>query len=275
MPAAVLRLQLAMPPSAASNTGPLAGRHVVVTRARAQAGALAAALEAAGARVSVAPAIRVEPVPDLAPLHAALRSLERYRWVLFASRNAVEITFDAARALGPGGAAWARVRTGAVGPATAAALRERGIEPAVVAERRVAEGLVEAVTAEEPLAGARVLVPQAADARPALAEGLRSAGAAVDAIPVYRTVAAEGGDAAALAGELLAGRVDAVTFTSSSTVRHFVELVGERVVTAPIVVAALGPITADAARDAGFADIVVADDATVPALVAALARRFA
>jgi uroporphyrinogen III methyltransferase/synthase len=173
----------------------------------------------------------------------------------------------------PDPAALVETRVAAIGPATAAALAQRGVPVALVPERHVAEGLVEALTARG-VVGKRILVPTAERARPVLSEGLETAGALVDLLPVYRTVA-EGGDGRALARELTAGSIDAVTFTSSSTVEHFVSLVGREAASCGRFRAAvIGPITAQTARDQGVAagGLIEASPSTTDALVAALDR---
>jgi len=119
-----------------------------------------------------------------------------------------------------------------------------------------------------------VLIPSAEDAREALAVGLRRHGATVENIAVYRTVPVQA-DLSGLAKDISRGRIDAVTFTSSSTVRSFVELVGRPAATSGRFVAAtIGPITADTARELGIREIIEAEPHTVPGLVESLARRF-
>jgi uroporphyrinogen III methyltransferase/synthase len=247
---------------------PLAGRRIVVTRARAQASDLADRLSALGAEVIHAPVIRIEPLPDLTPLRGALARLASYDWVVFTSQNAVDIACDDA-------AAFARTSVAAIGPATASALNRRGVRVALMPERHVAEALVDAL-ATVGMRGKRVLIPAAEQARPVLENGLRALGALVEAIPVYRTVAS-GEDGSALARELQAGTIDAVTFTSSSTVEHFLELVGRPAATRDTFVAAvIGPITAGSARDAGVAGgrLIEASPSTGEGLVTALVRHF-
>jgi len=253
---------------------PLAGRRIVVTRAREQAGDLVRALEALGAEVVTAPVIRIEPLADLAPLRAALAGLSRYRWLVFTSQNTVDIVCDRLPAWGLEPRQLGRVAVAAIGPATAEALQRRGVTPDLVPDRFVAEAVVAAIAARGGLAGSRVLVPRALEARDALPQGLRACGAVVDVIPVYRTVP-EAGDGTALAAELVAGRVDAVTFTSSSTVRHFADLVGREAATrGRFAAAVIGPVTAAAARELGMHVAVEAEQYTVPGLVAALAQHF-
>ena len=268
-----VRLQPRM--TRASQSQPLAGRRIVVTRARAQADELTAALVALGAEVIAAPVIRIEPLADLALLRAALADLSRYTWIVFTSRNTVDVVCDRLPEWGVAPAALAARPVAAIGPATAAALTERGIAPALVPPQFVAESVVAALAARGNLRGARVLLPRAEQARDALPEGLRALGAAVDVIPVYRTVA-ETTDGADLAAQLAAGRVDAVTFTSSSTVQHFVELVGRDVAARSRYVAAvIGPVTAATARELGLPVAVEAAEYTAPGLVQAMVRHFA
>jgi uroporphyrinogen III methyltransferase/synthase len=249
---------------------PLAGRRIVITRAREQAGELVDALTALGAVVVAAPAIRIEPLADLEPLRVALANLGRYRWIVFTSQNSVQVVFEQLPVWGYASTA----RIAAIGPATAAALSARGVAADLLPDGYVAESLVEAIASQGDLHGARVLIPQAAVARDTLAEGLRKLGAEVDVIPVYRTVPALG-DGAALAREILAGRIDAVTFTSSSTVHSFVQSVGAEAASCGRYRAAvIGPITAATAREYGLPVAIEAVQHTGAGLVDALVRHF-
>jgi uroporphyrinogen III methyltransferase/synthase len=256
---------------------PLAGRRIVVTRAREQAGALADALTAQGAEVIVAPTIKIEALPadDLGSLRTALDHLGRYRWVVFTSANTVRVVCDRLRDWHLPAAVLSGAPLAAIGPATAAALAQHGVVAELVPERFVAESVVEALAARGGLRGARVLLPRALEARDALPEGLRALGAETEIIPVYRTVTAAG-DGRGLAADLLSGRIDVVTFTSSSTVRHFVELVGVAAAgCGKFAVAAIGPVTAQTARELGLDIAIEAGEYTVPGLVGALVRHFA
>lgn len=250
---------------------PLEGRSVVVTRARHQAGGLAAALEAAGAHVMALPVIDIaDPEDGAAALDRAIGALPGYAWVVFTSANAVHRTMERvpdSRALGP-------VRLAAVGKATAGALADYHLVPDLVPDRTDAAGLAAAF----PLAavsGARVLFPAAAGARPTLAEGVRSKGWIVDQVEAYRTVPVPPPSPAALPALAAA---DAVTFASPSAVDAYLAMrVDGRPIPLPPVVACFGPVTASAARAAGLAVTVEAatpgPDALVQSLVEALGRR--
>ena len=255
---------------------PLAGRRIVVTRARVQAGELARALKALGAAVVHAPAIRIEPLADLEPLRRALSRLADYRWTVFTSQNSVHVVYESLPAWGLSPGLFAKTRLAAIGPATADALTARGGRVEVLPDGFVAESLVAAIASRGDLRGARVLVPRAEAARDALPAGLRALGAVVDVVPVYRTVGALGeGDGSALAAEILAGRIDLVTFTSSSTVHHFVEAVGAGAARSGLFGAAvIGPITAATARSYGMPVKIEAAEFTAAGLVDALVAYF-
>lgn len=272
------RLQLRMshaPRPDSDPPHPLAGRRIVVTRARDQATPLAQALAALGAEVVLAPTIRIVPLADLAPLRTALSPPLAYDWIVFTSRNTVQIVCAALPEWGLTAADLGGARVAAIGPGTADALVGAGIAPALVPERFVAEAVVAALAARGELRGQRVLLPQARAAREALPGGLRARGALVDVIPVYETVR-EPGDGRALAAALVAGQIDVVTFTSASTVRGFAELVGPAAVrSGQFAAAVIGPVTATTAREFGIRVAVEAEAYTIPGLVDALARHFA
>ena len=246
---------------------PLAGKRIVVTRARSQASSLSARLRELGADVSEMPAIRAEPL-DPEPLNAALGRLSDYEWVVFASQNAVAIVWQAMRARGLDARSLGAARIAAIGRATADALLEQGLAADVVPERFVAEALIEALARRPDVKGRRVLLPQAMDARDVLANGLRALGAQVDAVPVYRTVS-DGAGAARVAERLRAGTIDLVTLTSSSTAQFFVEAVGADAARAAPV-ASIGPVTSAAATALGLRVVVEAGESTIAGLVDAI-----
>jgi len=248
---------------------PLHGARVLVTRARAQASELAARLRALGADVLEAPAIRIEPL-DAGPLRDALRRLAEYQWAVFTSRNAVEITWRELREMegGRDARAFARTRLAAVGPATADALLACGLAADVVPERFVAEGVVAAMSARNDVRGARVLYARAEGARDVLPASLREMGASVDEIAIYRSVPDDAG-AAAARDALDRGAVDAITFTSASTVRFFADAVGAAALGSARVVT-MGPVTTEAARSLGLPVHAEAAEATLDALVQAV-----
>jgi uroporphyrinogen III methyltransferase/synthase len=244
--------------------GPLLGRRVVVTRARAQASGLAARLEALGARVVEAPAIRIEPRPVEGDVARAADRAGDYSLVCVTSPNGAELLMDALVARGRDARALAGTTVAAIGPGTAAALARRGIRADVVPERSVAESLIEELRAVD-VAGKPVLVARAAEARDVLPDALRERGAEVDVVALYDT------RPEALGQEQLeaARGADYVTFTSSSTVRLYLEaggsVDGARVVS-------IGPVTSQTAREHGLEVHVEAERHDVDGLVEALVR---
>jgi len=243
---------------------PLTGRSIAVTRATAQAGALASRLRELGAQVVRVPAIRTRPLPG-PPLDPA-----GYDLVCVTSANGVEGLFERLAAGGRDARALAGARVAAIGAATAAALRERGIVADVVPGRAVAEGLVEAL-AELPVE--RALVVRARGGREVLADALRVRGAHVDVVEVYETVP-EALSAAAIEAARVA---DYITFTSASTVRFFCQAAdGAPALPDTVRIASIGPVTSEALREQGLAVHVQAArhdiDGLLEALVADAAR---
>jgi uroporphyrinogen III methyltransferase/synthase len=248
---------------------PLLGWTVVVTRARSQASALVDRLREVGAGTVELPVISVGDAADGgASLRSAAGTLDSYEWVVFTSANAVDALTSHlcdARAFGA-------VRVAAIGPGTAEALAQFGVVADLVPERFVAEGLLDAFpersSSGSPGAG-RVLLPRAADARDVLPKGLEAKGWQVDVVEAYRTERLRPAPEALEA--LRTAQV--VSFTSSSTVTGFLEVVDRSAV--PPIVACIGPITADTARSLGLHVDVVAAPHTIDGLVDALvdARR--
>ena len=243
---------------------PLHGRRVVVTRARAQASGLARTLAALGAEVVELPAIRIEPRLDSPEVRDAVASLHAYALVCLTSPNGVRLLFDAMAEQGRDARAFANASVAAIGPGTAAALRERGVIADLVPKRSVAESLVESLEAVD-VAGRPVLIARAAEARDLLPDALRERGGEVDVVPLYETVR-EQPDAEAI--ERARG-ADYLTFTSSSTVRNFLETVGDHLPAGARVVS-IGPVTSATAREAGLAVDVEADRHDPEGLVEAL-----
>ena len=237
---------------------PLFGRTVVVTRAREQASELRSRLELLGADVVELPAIEVEPVDFTLP------DLADYRWVIFTSANGVDAFFE--RGLASGGLdarALSPARVAAIGPGTANALTRHGVRADLVPERFVAESLLDAF----PDGAGRVLLARAEAARDVLPDGLGAKGYTVDVLSVYRTVTAPV-DPHSVA-RLHAGEIDAITFTSSSTVTNFCDVVGVLPEPGPQIVS-IGPVTSETARARGLRVDAEADPHTIDGLVAAL-----
>lgn len=257
---------------------PLFGKRVLVTRpAHQQSGTMRALRERGAEPVSFA-TIAIEPPPDAARPLEAVRALARgdYDLVAFTSENGVEWFFRAIEEARADARVFGRAKVAAIGPATAARLRGRGIRADVVARTFVAESLAEAIVphfAEQP--GARVLLPRALVARDALPRLLERAGITVDVVPVYRTVGAESERAAEL--RQLVASADAVLFTSSSTVDKLCELLGDdaAALLSRATLASIGPVTTGTATSRGLDVAVTASVSTSPGLIDALEAHYA
>lgn len=250
---------------------PLFGRRVVVTRARAQASAFAAQLEALGAEVVEWPAIRIEPAADLTPLRAAVARLASYDWIFFTSVNAVDVFFALLHESGRDARALAGHRLVAIGPATADRLNGFGIRPDVQPAEYTSAAIVEALSARD-LRGERILCPRADIAPADLPEALTRRGAVVTEVTAYRTVpdAAQASTVAAMLGR---GEVHWLTFTSSSTVTNFFAAIEPAAVKPGAArIASIGPMTSAAVRRFGLEPAVEAPTHTIPGLIQAILR---
>jgi uroporphyrinogen III methyltransferase/synthase len=258
------------------DTKPLFGLRVLVTRAEDQAGDMVQALRDAGAAAIVAPAISIAPPDDAEPLARAVRQVSGYTWLVLTSRNGVNAFFTELRAQAGDARRLGGVKLAAIGPATAAALRERGVEadavPAVYRGEAVAEAIIAAHGGD--LRGVRVLLCRAAIARDALPDALRARGGEVDVVAAYRTLPAAGEDQARLRGLFEAKALDVVTFTSTSTVDSTLASLGERgrELLNGLTLASIGPITSEALERHGLRASVTASEYTVPGLIDALER---
>jgi len=255
------------------DTGGLFGKHVLVTRAGEQAALFARDLLARGAQPVVAPTIAIEPPDDAGPADAAVAALATFAWVVFTSQNGVDAFFARLRARGADARALGAAKVAAIGERTAERLREYGIAADAVPKVFVAEEAARIVL-ERCTPGERVLIFRAQEARDVLPHALEAAGIHVVTAAAYKTVVPNDQDFAAKAAQC-----DVLTFTSASTVRGFATLLGgnEAAVRASSgrCVACIGPITAQAATDAGLAVDVVARTYTTAGLLDALDAHFA
>jgi uroporphyrinogen III methyltransferase/synthase len=257
-------------------TKPLFGKRVVLTRAQEQAREFSQLLAAFGAEPVEVPTIQIVPPDSWQAIDDAITSLCAYQWLIFTSINGVRPFMDRLHAAGKDARALANLRLCAIGPRTAQELGTYGLTPDVIPTEFQAEGVLAAL-AHVGVRGNHILIPRAEVAREILPAQLRELGAIVEVIPVYRTIA-PAVDVASLTQQLHDGQVAVVTFTSSSTVRNFVELLGGkdkvRPLLAGVVVACIGPITARTAEEYGMTVTVTPDENTVPALAEAIVRHF-
>lgn len=250
---------------------PLAGRRVLITRAGHQLGELSDGLRALGAETVEVSMLEIRPPESLAPLDACLNNLHEYDWLILTSANTVRVLAVRAAEQGISLANRTLPRVAAIGKATAEAARKAGIEVALVPESYVAESLVRELGAEA--AAKRVLLARAAVARDVIPDALRSAGATVDVVDAYRNVLPE--TAPALLRDALKVPVDAVTFSSSSSVTHLAEAARRVDIAFPFAGSAavsIGPVTSKTLRELGWEPAAEARPSDVPGLIVAVVR---
>ena len=259
---------------------PLAGCRVLVSRAKKQAGALSSALRELGCRVIEIPFIELREPSSYQPLDSALRNLAAYDWLILTSVNGVEALFARLAKKQIDASALSHLKITAIGPATRKAIEQHGLRVAVTPKEYVAESVVTAL--RRRVKGKRVLLVRAKIARDVIPRELRNAGAEVDVVEAYETVVPKSSETrlrALLAKKTL--RPHAITFTSSSTVRNFVELLGLRSARAALKkptrhhgvhTASIGPVTSATLREFGLPVDIEAEEYTIPGLVAAIIK---
>ena len=253
----------------------LAGKRIVLTRARSQASELARRLCELGAEVIEFPTIAIEPPREYAPMDRAIEELHNYEWLFFTSVNGVEFFFNRLRQLGKNSHTLEHLKVVAIGPETARRLEGEGVHAYLVPAKYQAEGILEGLNPAE-IHGRRILIPRAAKARELLPETLRHWGAIVDVVEAYQTVLPQNHKLSL--NELLEqNRIDVILFTSSSTVVNFIRLL-EGQDLAPrlegVIVGCIGPITAQTAIDHGLAVRIISAEFTIPGLVDAIVKHY-
>lgn len=255
---------------------PLFGKRVLMTRAKEQAGELAVRLAGYGAEPIEAPTITIAPPLDWTPVDHAISEIGTYDWIIFTSVNGVSRFMTRLFAQGLDSRCLAGRRLCCIGPRTAQELERFGVRADVVPAEYQAEGVLAALSGRD-VKNSRILIPRAEVARELLPDELRAAGAQVDVIPVYRTLTPDW-DSDGWRQELMDHRVHVVTFTSSSTVRNFVTMLGGADAVKPllrsVVIACIGPITAKTAEEYGLTVSIMPSENTIPALVDAIAHHY-
>lgn len=256
----------------------LSGLRILVGRAHHQAGALSSDLRKLGAEVIEIPFIEIRKPRSYKPLDAALRNLSGYHWLILTSVNGVDASWERLRKLRLTTRDMSHLKIAAIGPATKKAIEKRGLKVDVVPEEYVAESVVKSL--RNRVKGKRVLLARAKVARDVIPRELRKLGAQVDVFEAYETVipaSSQGRLRAVLKAPKT--RPDVITFTSSSTVRNFLALLGGK---APqrqtshkldgIKLASIGPVTSSTLRDLGLPVDIEAREYSIPGLIAAIVR---
>ncbi len=253
-------------------TRPLFGKRVVVTRTRKQAGALTAGLRALGADVLEMPTIRIEPPKELLEFGQLVQDAHQYDWLVFTSPNGVDAFFEMFFKIYRDVREIGGMRIAAIGPATAARVREFHLQVDLQPEEFVAEGVVAAFQKDGSVENLRILLARAENARDVLPRELTKLGAIVDEAIAYRTVA-ETDDVSGARARFEQEGADLITFTSSSTVENFLAL--KLPLPPGMRTASIGPITSKTMRDHGLRVDVEAERYDIPGLLAAIAKLLA
>ena len=250
---------------------PLMGKRIVVTRAREQASELVKVLSDLGAECLECPTIKVVPPDDWKPLDTAIENLSSYDWLIFTSVNGVNFFFERLFKQDRDVRALSNLRTASIGPATAKRMFDFGLKSDIVPKSYMAESVIEAF-AQEDIKGKRVLLPRAKEARPILPVELAKMGAEVNEVTAYRTEEVRDNVDILMTG-LEQGTVDLITFTSSSTVKNFHAIIPPAKfndLMKGVTIAAIGPITADTAKELGIDIHIIAKSYTIPGLCDAI-----
>jgi uroporphyrinogen III methyltransferase/synthase len=254
----------------------LAGKRIVITRSAAQSEAIARELTARGAIPAVLPLVSFAEPEDFAPLDAAITDIQRFDWMILTSAQAVRSVVKRCEQLKRKVIRKeSKLRIACVGPVTAEAAQQAGLPVDYVAETHTGAGLAEELGSK--LAGAKVLLPRSDRANPDLSVALKRHGAEVSEVIAYRTLRPKAVDEKNLS-QIANGETDAILFFSPSAVQYFAELLGGeqlRLLQGRLAVTAVGPVTANALRQAGVSRAVVAADTSSAAVIEALEMHFA
>jgi uroporphyrinogen-III synthase len=260
-----------------SSQKPLSGCRVLVSRAKKQAGALSSALKELGCQVIEIPFIEIRKPSSFAALDIVLHNLTNYDWLILTSVNGVEAFFERMAKYRLGNSALSRLKIAAIGPATKAAIQKRGLEVTVTPKEYVAESVVASL--QKRVKGKRALLVRAKVARDVIPRELRKAGAIVDVIEAYETVVPKQSKARLRAAITGKRKPHAITFTSSSTVKNFVALLGLRGARAALKKSAknhgvhsasIGPVTSSTLREFGLPVDIEAKKFDIPGLIVAI-----
>lgn len=253
--------------------GPLAGKRIVVTRAHKQAEGLSSLLRGYGAEVIEAPVIEIRPPDSFESLDEALKNILQYDWLILTSVNGVEALFSRLEPLGFSIDSLQHLKIAAIGPATEERIQDHGLVVDLVPTRYVAEEVVHML--RKQVKGERVLLVRAKVARDVIPEELRAAGAQVDVVEAYQTVIPDGAKERLRKIFSDGGVPDAITFTSSSTVKNFLSIVLGTDIPAKLTktkFASIGPVTSETLREYALPVHVEADEFTMDGLAQALVR---
>lgn len=252
----------------------LNGKRIIVSRAKEQAGSLSSLLKEEGADVLEIPFIEIRPAQSYEALDKAIENLLAYDWLILTSVNGVKAFFSRLEKQDKSEADLLHLKIVAIGPATAKAIEKHGIPVDIVPDEYVAEAVVEEM--RNQVKGERVLLVRAKVARDVIPNALRELGAKVHVMEAYETVVPESSRTTILEALNSDKKPAVITFTSSSTVKNFVELVGQETINSGLLdsvkLASIGPVTSTTLKELGLRVDVEAKEYTIPGLVEAILK---
>jgi uroporphyrinogen III methyltransferase/synthase len=254
----------------------LTGKRILITRAREQSGEFTSRLRDLGAEVIEFPTIEIVPPVSWNELDGAIDRLNAYDWIIFTSVNGANFFWQRLKERGKGPDFPTSLKVCAIGPATAKQLKKNGIQVDYTPKEYIAEAILEGFD-KMNIRGKRILLARVKKARDILPKGLKKMGAELDVVEAYRTVKPRGGSKR-LKEILSQGKVDVITFTSSSTVNHFIELLGKGDINKKlkgIAIASIGPVTSRTVKGWGLDVHIQPKEYTIPALTEAITKYFA
>jgi uroporphyrinogen III methyltransferase/synthase len=257
------------------NKKSLDGKKILITRTRQQSGDFSTQLKKLGAEVIECPTIEIVPPTRWKGLDQAIDQLKSYDWILFTSANGVNFFWQRLKERRKSPHLPPSLKVGAIGPATADRLKRKGVSVHYVPKEFIAESILEGFK-KVRMEGKRILLARAKKARDILPKGLRKMGAEVEVVEIYRTVKPKGGSKK-IKNLLAEEKIDVITFTSSSTVNHFANLLKRenlKKLVKGIAIACIGPVTARTAKEWGLKVRIQPRQYTIPALTRAIAEYF-
>ena len=253
----------------------LTGKKILITRTHEQSGDFSTQLKKLGAEVIEFPTIDIVPPTRWKELDQAIDRLTSYDWIIFTSANGVNFFWQRFKERGKSLHLPLSLKVCAIGPATANRLKRKGVSVPYVPKEFIAESILDGFKKAQ-MEGKRILLARAKKARDVLPKGLKKMGAEVDVVEVYRTVRPKGGSKR-MKNLLTEGEIDVITFTSSSTVNHFADLLKKEYLKSlvkGIAIACIGPVTARTAKERGLKVRIQPKQYTIPALTRAIAEYF-
>jgi len=269
------RNQLALFQASHMNKMPLLGKKILITRAREQSSEFTTRLKKLGAEVIEFPTIEIVPPSSWKGVDHAIAQLKSYDWVIFTSANGVNFFYQRLKEKGKDRRSLSGLKICAIGPATAKQLKKRDTRVDYIPKEFIAESILKGFK-KIGIKEKQILLARAKRARDVLPEGLKKMGAKVDVVAVYRTVKPRGGSRR-LRQLLEKGKIDVITFTSSSTVSHFIDLLKKEDVKNLLkggALACIGPVTARTVKEAGLKVHIQPREFTIPGLTQAIVEYF-